>query len=106
VESVGKADSPTPASSTNTVTWTTDSTGSLVTYKPEDEPNKEPNKDEQNKDDQTAPKRPEVHDGEDENVQHRGGWWAWFEAKFGDAKDWAAAVFHKGDGDDKEDKHE
>jgi predicted AlkP superfamily pyrophosphatase or phosphodiesterase len=102
VESVGKADSPTSASSANTVTWTTDSTGSLVTYKPEDEPNKEPNKDEQNKDDQTAPKRPEVHDGEDENVQHRGGWWAWFEAKFGDAKDWAAGVFHKGDGDDKE----
>jgi hypothetical protein len=47
-----------------------------------------------------------VHDGEDENVQHRGGWWAWFEAKFGDAKDWAAAVFHKGDGNGKVDKHD
>ena len=47
-----------------------------------------------------------MHDGEDEHVKHRNGWWAWFEAKFGDAKDWAAGVFHKGDGDDTEDKHD
>jgi predicted AlkP superfamily pyrophosphatase or phosphodiesterase len=96
IEEAGHFDSPTPASSTNSVTWTTDSTGSLVTYNPEDE---------QNKDDQLSPKRPEVHDGEDENVKHRNGWWAWFEAKFGDAQDWAAGVFHHGEGDEEEHKH-
>jgi predicted AlkP superfamily pyrophosphatase or phosphodiesterase len=96
IEEAGHFDSPTPASSTNSVTWTTDSTGSLVTYNPEDE---------QNKDDQLSPKRPEVHDGEDENVKHENGWWAWFEAKFGDAQDWAAGVFHHGEGDEEEHKH-
>jgi len=97
IEEAGHSDSPTPASSTNSVTWTTDSTGSLVTYNPEDQ---------QNKEDQVSPKRPEVHDGEDEHVKHRNGWWAWFEAKFGDAQDWAAGVFHKGDGNDKEHKND
>lgn len=97
VEEAGQSDSPTPASSTDTVTWTTDSTGSLVTYNPEDD---------ESKDDPVSPKRPEVHDGEDENVKHRNGWWKWFEEKFGDAQDWAAAVFHNGDGNDKEIKHD
>jgi len=74
---------PTSAfSSSDKVTWTTDSSGSLVTYKPDSE---------------IINERPEVHDGEDENLNHKDGWWAWFEGKFGDAKDWAAGVFHKGD---------
>ncbi|KAM0714843.1 hypothetical protein Q7P37_009307 [Cladosporium fusiforme] len=62
-------------------TWTTDSTGALVTVSP----------------DGGAAQRPEVHDGEDENVGHKDGWLAWFESKFGEAKDWAAEVFQKGD---------
>jgi hypothetical protein len=75
------------ASSEDEVTWTTDSTGSLVTYNPEsDEAG-------------SMAERPQVHDGEDENLNHKDGWWAWFEGKFGDAKDWAAGVFHKGDGE-------
>jgi len=75
------------ASSEDKVTWTTDSTGSLVTYNPEsDEAG-------------SMAERPQVHDGEDENLNHKDGWWAWFEGKFGDAKDWAAGVFHKGDGE-------
>jgi hypothetical protein len=80
-----KSHESTSATSTDKVTWTTDSTGSLVTYNPESD------------DDQIAAERPEVHDGEDENLNHKNGWWAWFQAKFGDAQDWAAGVFHKGD---------
>jgi predicted AlkP superfamily pyrophosphatase or phosphodiesterase len=79
----------TPASSGDKVTWTTDSTGSLVTYHPESDEVGD-----------TVPERPQVHDGEDENLNHKDGWWAWFEGKFGDAKDWAAGVFHKEDGGD------
>jgi predicted AlkP superfamily pyrophosphatase or phosphodiesterase len=95
LEAAGQTNAPTPASATDTVTWTTDSTGSLVTYNPEDE---------ENKDDQISTERPEVHDGEDENIKHRNGWWAWFEAKFGDAQDWAAGVFHHGESNEKGDK--
>jgi hypothetical protein len=78
----------TPASSEEKVTWTTDSTGSLVTYSSDS--------------DEAAnmPERPQVHGGEDENLNHKDGWWAWFEGKFGDAKDWAAGVFHKEEGGD------
>jgi hypothetical protein len=48
----------------------------------------------------TPPPRPPAHAGGDENLDHKDGWWAWFEGKFGDAKDWAAGVFHKEDGGD------
>jgi predicted AlkP superfamily pyrophosphatase or phosphodiesterase len=92
VEEADRLNVPTLASSTDTVTWTTDSTGSLVTYNPEDDENYD--------------KRPQVHDGEDENINHRNEWWRWFKSKFGDAKDWAAAVFHKGDGGDGGDKQD
>jgi predicted AlkP superfamily pyrophosphatase or phosphodiesterase len=78
---------PTSASSSDKVTWTTDATGSLITYSPDSE------------EAASMPERPQVHDGEDENLNHKDGWWAWFEGKFGDAKDWAAGVFHKGDGE-------
>ena len=84
----GEKPVPTSASSEDKVTWTTDSTGSLVTYNPDSD------------EAANAPERPQVHDGEDENLNHKDGWWAWFEGKFGDAKDWAAGVFHKGDGED------
>ncbi|KAL1590582.1 hypothetical protein WHR41_00866 [Cladosporium halotolerans] len=71
-------------------TWTTDSRGSLVSVRPG----------------QGADERPEVQDGgregegedEDENLNHHNGWWAWFAAKFGDAKNWAEGIMHKGDG--------
>lgn len=78
----------TTASSEEKMTWTTDSTGSLVTWSPESDGAA------------SMPERPQVHDGEDENLNHKDGWWAWFEGKFGDAKDWAAGVFHKEDGGD------
>lgn len=71
-------------------TWTTDSTGSLVSVRPG----------------KGADERPEVQDGgregesedEDENLNHHNGWWAWFAAKFGDAKNWAEGIMHKGEG--------
>lgn len=114
VEDAEASKKPSAASATNKVTWTTDSSGSLVTYNPDDEKAKVTWTTDASgslvtfipDNDKATTERPEVHDGEDENLNHKDGWWAWFEGKFGEAKDWAAGVFHKGEGEKKEDKHD
>lgn len=87
--------SPIAASTTvlQSVIWTTDSHGSLVTVAADASGNAI---------ETHRPWTPSAGDLEDGNLNNHKSWWDWFKGEFEDFKQWGGSVFHNGhDSDDK-----